>query len=187
MNKYIIYHPKGGLINHQCLRGQYQYEAVGTVTAHSVEDAFLKGQNDYHPYSEFGVRSTCVGDIICCQDNPDSVFPTCYMIRGMGYDIVPHTVITYQTFDSVGKNWWTELPEPDDDRTPTVVGKIDLPEPKRKHTLHCDDCSSEVDDSFGDPREEIKFIQVDGEGNETIEVMKVCTYCIHDKYWGLRD
>lgn len=154
----------GGLINHGCKRGQYQYESVGVVDADSIEEAFVKSQNFDEEWCKLGVRSSCVGDIISVQMEGPTVFPKCYMMRGIGYDEVPHTVVSYID--------WTN-----DQST----------EPEVKDKLRCDDCTAEVDDSFGDPRKEIKFIQVDGEGNETIEVMKVCTFCIHDKYWGMEE
>lgn len=35
---------------------------------------------------------------------------------------------------------------------PKVIGKITLPDTPIKHKCVCEDCNSEVDDRFGDPR-----------------------------------
>lgn len=65
---------------------------------------------------------------------------------------------------------------------PTVIGKIDLPEPKRKGILYCDDCKAPVSDAWGDPRTQITHLQ----GGRHINLM-VCEQCINDKYWGISD
>lgn len=95
MDRYHIYHPKGGLINHACVRGQYEYEFVGTVLASSLDQAFVRAQNDFEPWAEYQVRSTCIGDIITCPSKDVGVFPTCYMVKGVGFTEVPHAVISY--------------------------------------------------------------------------------------------
>lgn len=155
MDRYHIYHPKGGLINHACVRGQYEYEFVGTVLASSLDQAFVRAQNDYEPWAEYQVRSTCVGDIITCPSKDVGVFPTCYMVKGVGFTEVPHAVISYI-------DWGNHME----------------PEPK----LYCDDCTVEVDATWGDPRFEVRLIQVDDEGNQQVESKWVCDFCLRDKF-----
>lgn len=155
MDRYHIYHPKGGLINHACVRGQYEYEHVGTVLAHSLEQAFMRAQNDFEPWAEYGVRSTCVGDIITHPSKEVGAFPVCHMIKGVGFTEVPHTVVSYI-------DWGNHME----------------PEPK----LYCDDCTVEVDATCGDPRHEIRYYHMDEHGNETVESRWVCEYCYQQEY-----
>lgn len=87
--EYVIYHPVGGAINHNCQRGVYEYEEVGRVDAGCLPDAFLKAQNDFNEeYASHGVRSTCVGDILRCED-------LYFMVTGSGFIEVPPTVVQY--------------------------------------------------------------------------------------------
>jgi hypothetical protein len=85
---FTIYHPIDGEMNFQCERGKYEYECIATVEASSLQDAFKKAQNDFNPeYAKLGVRSTSVGDVI--HGN------TTNMIKGIGFEEVPFTVISY--------------------------------------------------------------------------------------------
>lgn len=90
--QYDIYHPVGGVINHNCARGIYEYNKVATVPANSLNDAYHMAQNDANlAYAELGIRSTCVGDIICEND-----VNRIHMVRGLGFDInIPMTVLNY--------------------------------------------------------------------------------------------
>jgi len=87
--EYVIYHPYGGDINHDCKRGEFEYKEVAHVHARSLNDVFQQSQNDFNEeYASLGIRSTCVGDII----RLDDVY---YMITGTGFVEVPPTVVQY--------------------------------------------------------------------------------------------
>ena len=92
MNKssiYFILHPVGGSLNNKCERGVFEFEHVALVTADSLEEAFIKAQNEFNEdYANLGHRSTSVGDII---ENESKY----YMVMPLGFAEVPHTVVTY--------------------------------------------------------------------------------------------
>lgn len=92
-NLFNIYHPIGGSINHKCERGVYEYEQVAVVEAVSLEDAYRKAQNHDSEYSELGVRSTCVGDIITMSDEFGTV--THHIVDSFGFIEIPSTVLEY--------------------------------------------------------------------------------------------
>lgn len=88
--EYIIYHPYGGTLNHACRRGIHEFQRVAIVNANSLEQAYRKGQNDFNEqYASLGLRSTSVGDIITAPDN------THHMVMPVGFQEVPHTVLSY--------------------------------------------------------------------------------------------
>lgn len=96
--EYVIYHPRGGALNHNCERGVYEYGEVARVDATSLKDAFMKSQNDFNDsYLNLGIRSTSVGDII----RKDDIY---YMIAGTGFVEVPPTVVQYIDWS----NHWDE-------------------------------------------------------------------------------
>jgi hypothetical protein len=73
-----IYHPVGSM-NHNCTPGQYEYTKVADIEADDLNQAFLYSQNDFgRLYSNFGVRSTSVGDII-------RINGQCYLVMNMGF------------------------------------------------------------------------------------------------------
>ena len=77
---YEIYHPVGSM-NHDCVPGEFEYAKVGEVEADSLESAFILSQNDFgRLYSNFGVRSTSVGDII----RPTQA-DTCHLVMNRGF------------------------------------------------------------------------------------------------------
>ena len=86
--RYRIFQPFDGVINHECKRGFYMYDNVGEVIATSLDDAFFSAQNEFDSWAEYGVRSTCVGDII----ELDGVY---HMVGGVGFIEVPSTVVGY--------------------------------------------------------------------------------------------
>jgi hypothetical protein len=57
-----------------------------------------------------------------------------------------------------------------------IIGKIEIPEPKKNHPCLCDHCGNKVDDSFGDPRTEVYSVCEDG----SRKVRYLCEYCIQD-------
>jgi hypothetical protein len=68
-------------MNHDCVPGEFEYTKVGDVEADSLESAFILSQNDLgRLYSNFGVRSTSVGDIIRPADSD-----TCHLVMGKGF------------------------------------------------------------------------------------------------------
>lgn len=90
---YTVYHPYGGIVNHDCKRGEYMYNLVAMINAKSLEDCFFMAQNDWPEYGRMGLRSTSVGDIIAVDDG--DIFGKYYMITGRGFVEVPHTVVSY--------------------------------------------------------------------------------------------
>lgn len=87
---YNIYHPWGGVLNTECVRGQHEYQEVAFVQATSLEQAYFKSQNDFNPqYSKLKIRSTSVGDII---KDPNGV---CHMVKPTGYVEVPVTMLNH--------------------------------------------------------------------------------------------
>ena len=95
---YIVYHPFGGAMNHNCERGTYEYVAVYHTDANSLEDVFIKAQNRNEDYSNIGIRSTSVGDIIYSVKDEQA-----FMVIGRGFAPVPPTVLSYID--------WTNHPE----------------------------------------------------------------------------
>ena len=86
---YFILHPMGGELNTKCEQLVYEFQHVALVTADSLEQAFVKAQNDFNDdYAAHGHRSTCVGDII----ENDSEF---YMVMPLGFAKVPHSVVDF--------------------------------------------------------------------------------------------
>jgi hypothetical protein len=74
-------------------------EYVGFVEADSLEDAFIKSQNQENPWNPVNpCRSTSVGDVI---QNDDGEF---HMVLGVGFRLlftrvnIPHFQIFYQLF-----------------------------------------------------------------------------------------
>jgi hypothetical protein len=57
-----------------------------------------------------------------------------------------------------------------------IIGKIEIPEPKKNHSCVCHHCGNKVDDSFGDPRTEVYSVCEDG----SRKVRYLCEYCIQD-------
>lgn len=99
---YVIYHPKNGVINHDCKRGLFEYEPIVKLTCNRLEDAFFLAQRGnggrLNEYRNVKARSTCVGDIIaeCVIHNKGNVHTTKYfMVMNHGFQEVPFTVITY--------------------------------------------------------------------------------------------
>jgi hypothetical protein len=74
---YSIWHPLGGVINHQCNR-DHEYQLVGYVAAHTKEQAFIYSQSFSTQWEDRKLRSTCVGDVISDGDKY-------YMVKGMGF------------------------------------------------------------------------------------------------------
>ena len=100
--KYIIYHPMNETINHECKRGLYEYHPVAHITTPTIEAAFYLAQHGnggkLNNYPSFGVRSTCVGDIIAESPiyNKGNAAPKkFYMVTNHGFTEVPFTVVTY--------------------------------------------------------------------------------------------
>lgn len=62
---YFIYHPIDGELNPLCLPN-VKYEYVAVVWADDMEEAYHKAQNEneYRKYTDLGIRSTSVGDLI---------------------------------------------------------------------------------------------------------------------------
>ena len=90
MNAYRIYHPVGGVLNTECVRGQHEYEVIADIPAISLHQAYFKSQNDFNDeYALLDKRSTSVGDII--QDPRGKTF----MIKPMGFDEVPGNVTRF--------------------------------------------------------------------------------------------
>jgi hypothetical protein len=88
---YEIYHPIGGM-NHECIPGEFEYIKVAEVEAGSLESAFIASQNDFSRlYSNFGVRSTSVGDIIRAKDAD-----TCHLVMNRGFFEVLNNWITFK-------------------------------------------------------------------------------------------
>jgi hypothetical protein len=88
---YEIYHPIGGM-NHECIPGEFEYTKVAEVKADSLESAFIFSQNDLaRAYSNFGVRSTSVGDIIRPQGSD-----TCFLVMNQGFFEVLNNWITFK-------------------------------------------------------------------------------------------
>jgi hypothetical protein len=91
MIKFKIYHPKNGVLNTQCIRGQYSYELITSVQAESLEDVFRLAQNDFSEgYANLSIRSTSIGDIIV-----DVRHEKHYFISNVGFTEIPHTVVSF--------------------------------------------------------------------------------------------
>lgn len=89
---YSIYHPISGKINHDF--EPQMYEKIFQVEAKSLEHAFMLSQNDFNPeYQALGVRSTSIGDII--QSEEDNLTLSCNLVKGIGFQNVPSTWLTY--------------------------------------------------------------------------------------------
>lgn len=88
LKTYRIFHPYFGDLNTNCERGTYMYDHVGSVSATSLDDAFLSAQNEFDSWAEYGNRSTCVGDII----EVDGIY---HMVGRNGFIEVPSTVVGY--------------------------------------------------------------------------------------------
>jgi len=84
-----IYHPVGGVMNHDCKPAQYEYELVATIDASSLSDAFMKSQNFDPIYESFNKRSTSIGDIIVMKDRDPAV------VTGIGFQVVTPKWLTY--------------------------------------------------------------------------------------------
>lgn len=54
-----------------------------------------------------------------------------------------------------------------------VIGKIKIPEPKKKVICSCDKCGRRVDNSFGDPRIIIYSL------NKSV-IKQVCEECVNE-------
>lgn len=97
---YYIYHPNGGSMNHNCTPGQFMYMMVHKLEADSFEEAFKLSQNDFNEeYAELGHRSTSVGDIIMSQEDYDN--NRCHLVKGIGFEDVPITWLTYIDWSNV--------------------------------------------------------------------------------------
>lgn len=91
MITYHILHPKNGVLNTQCIRGQFAYEKVALIRAKSLEDAFNCSQNDFSDdYASLNKRSTSVGDIIV-----DLRHEKHYFVSDVGFTEIPHTVASH--------------------------------------------------------------------------------------------
>ena len=98
-NIYSIYHPMNGELNINCDHNKYQYDFIDFVKATSLELAFKLGQNDFsHEYRNLGFRSTSVGDIIVTPSGKH------YMVKGMGFEEVPPSVLLYHVKE-FSKSW----------------------------------------------------------------------------------
>ncbi len=84
-----IYHPVGGVMNHDCKAAQYEYELVGTINASSLSDAFMKSQNFDPIYESFNKRSTSIGDIIVMEDRDPAI------VTSTGFQVVTPHWLTY--------------------------------------------------------------------------------------------
>lgn len=94
MITYKILHPKNGVLNAQCIRGQFAYEPIVSFPAKSLDDAFKLAQNDFSDaYNILNVRSTSVGDIIV-----DLRHEKHYFVSNVGFTEIPHTVASYIDF-----------------------------------------------------------------------------------------
>ena len=94
MITYKILHPKNGVLNTQCIRGQFAYEPIVSFPAKSLDDAFKLAQNDFSDaYNILNVRSTSVGDIIV-----DLRHEKHYFVSNVGFTEIPHTVASYIDF-----------------------------------------------------------------------------------------
>jgi hypothetical protein len=68
------------------------------------------------------------------------------------------------------------------DSLPKVVGYIMLPDAPKKHKCTCDDCGDVLDDSFGDPRVEVKtFDSRDAKRPSAIRML--CECCVYDLFY----
>ena len=91
MVTYKILHPKNGILNTKCLRGEYAYEPIVSFSAKSLDDAFKLAQNDFSDdYVSLNKRSTSVGDIIV-----DLRHEKHYFVSNIGFTEIPHTVASY--------------------------------------------------------------------------------------------
>lgn len=60
-----------------------------------------------------------------------------------------------------------------------IIGKIVLPE-VQQHKCTCDDCGCELDDSFGDPRVEIKTTYWNNEKPSSTRM--ICEHCADELF-----
>lgn len=91
MMKYKILHPQNGVLNYQCMRGQFAYKEIAVVKAQSLQDAFKLSQNDFsNEYASLNKRSTSVGDIIIDLTNEKH-----YFVSNVEFTEIPHTVASY--------------------------------------------------------------------------------------------
>lgn len=83
--KHFIYH-KVSPIGRKAQRF-IMYELVATIEAKSINDAFVKAQNDFNAlYRVYDVRSTCVDDLI--QSEADKMLGVYYKVLGMGFEVI---------------------------------------------------------------------------------------------------
>jgi hypothetical protein len=62
-----------------------------------------------------------------------------------------------------------------------VVGYVHIPNAPKKHKCVCDECSSQLDDSFGDPRVKVQtFDSMDAK--EPSSVRWVCEVCADELF-----
>ena len=91
MKKFKILHPVNGVLNHDCIRGLYEYEHICSIDAKSLEESFKLSQNDFSErYASLNKRSTSVGDIII-----DIREEKHYFVSSIGFTEIPHTVSSY--------------------------------------------------------------------------------------------
>ena len=86
-------------MNINCDHHKYQYDFIDFVQAPTLEIAFKLAQNDFsYEYRNLGFRSTSVGDIIV---DPSGRH---FMVKGMGFEEVPKTVLLYHVKE-LSKSW----------------------------------------------------------------------------------
>ncbi len=91
MITYKILHPINGILNTQCVRGQFAYEPIISFMAKSLDDAFKLAQNDFSKeYASLNKRSTSIGDIII-----DLTHDKYYFVSNVGFTKIPHTVASH--------------------------------------------------------------------------------------------
>ena len=64
---------------------------------------------------------------------------------------------------------------------PKVVGRIELSDAPKKHKCTCDDCNEVLDDSWGDPRVEIKRFD-SRYAKEPSSIRWVCNSCADELF-----
>ena len=91
MITYQILHPKNGVLNTNCIRGQFSYEKITSIKAKSLNDVFRLSQNDFsREYAALNKRSTSIGDIII-----DLRHEKHYFVSTVGFTEIPHTVASH--------------------------------------------------------------------------------------------
>lgn len=88
-DSFVVLHPIDGSLNISCDK-DIEYRLVYMSFANSLEDVFRSAQNENQEYNRYGIRSTCVGDIIVrCNDL------NVYIIQDIGFKEVPFSWVAF--------------------------------------------------------------------------------------------